>query len=220
MAKSGFSRSAIEETQHQIRKSRTKVWEKKKREVEFPGHRKVKASIERHMATVRENQTDDCLHCHNSNVYIPPTHWRHKGTGGPPPKPAPPLPGTPDVQAGENRGAQSSAMKGVPWGYVYIHTPLPNAQFFNLDAYAEDRKRDKDFIPDLLTDERTSTGQYTISCVVMQLTSILPMRAAYWANLTVITSIDWKARMFWVLLLSTINGHFKVYFKGYICMHN
>ena len=32
---------------------------------------------------------------------------------------------------------------------------------------------DEDFIPDLLTDEGPSTVQYTISCVVMQLTAIL-----------------------------------------------
>jgi len=46
----------------------------------------------------------------------------------------------------------------MPPGSGYIHTPLPNGRFFNLDAYAKDRKRDKDFIPDLLTDEVTSTG--------------------------------------------------------------
>jgi len=33
--------------------------------------------------------------------------------------------------------------------------------------------RDKDFIPDLLTDEHPLTGKYTISCVVMQLTAIV-----------------------------------------------
>jgi len=36
---------------------------------------------------------------------------------------------------------------------VYIHTPLPSAEFFNLDVYDKDRKRDKDLNPDLLTDE-------------------------------------------------------------------
>ena len=46
----------------------------------------------------------------------------------------------------------------MPPGYVYIHTPLPSALFFNDDAYAKDRKRDKDFDPDLRTDEETSTG--------------------------------------------------------------
>jgi len=41
---------------------------------------------------------------------------------------------------------------------MYLHAPLPNAQFFNLDAYAKDRKHDKDCISDLLTDEGTSTS--------------------------------------------------------------
>jgi len=63
-------------------------------------------------------------------------------------------------------------------GYVYIHTPLPSAQFLIHDAYPKDRMRDKDFDPDLLTDEETSTGLYTICCVVMQLTSILQTTAA------------------------------------------
>jgi len=38
--------------------------------------------------------------------------------------------------------------------------------------------RDKEFIPDLLTDKRLATGYYTISCVVIQLTAILQMIAA------------------------------------------
>jgi len=78
--------------------------------------------------------------------------------GTPPPGPATSPPGMPCVPPGGNQSAQNSEVKGVPPGYVYIHTPLPNAQFLNLDAYAKDCKRDKDFIPDLLTDEGTSTG--------------------------------------------------------------
>jgi len=50
---------------------------------------------------------------------------------------------------------------------------------FNLDAYAKDHKCDKDLNPDLVTNEGTSTGWYTICRVVLQLTSILPMIAAY-----------------------------------------
>jgi len=53
---------------------------------------------------------------------------------------------------------QLSEIEGVPPRYVYIHTPLPGAQFFNHNAYTKDRKREKDFDPDLLTDEETSTG--------------------------------------------------------------
>ena len=64
----------------------------------------------------------------------------------------------PLVPPGNNEVAHLSEIEGVPPGYVYIYTSLPSAQFFNLDAYAKDRKRDKDFHPDLLTDEETSTG--------------------------------------------------------------
>jgi len=42
MAKGGFSRAAIEETQHLIKKPCAEVQEEKKRGVEFPVHRKVK----------------------------------------------------------------------------------------------------------------------------------------------------------------------------------
>jgi len=44
------------------------------------------------------------------------------------------------------------------------------------------------------TDEETSSGEYTICCVVIQLTSILQTRAAYSANLKVEMSIERKTR--------------------------
>jgi len=50
----------------------------------------------------------------------------------------------------------------------------------------------------MLTDEGASTGMFAICCVVMQLTSILKTRAAYWAKLQVITTIDRKERDFGV----------------------
>ena len=53
---------------------------------------------------------------------------------------------------------QGSQIDSVPAGYAYLQAPVPNAHFFNLDAHAKDSKRDKDFIPDLRTDEGTSTG--------------------------------------------------------------
>ena len=59
---------------------------------------------------------------------------------------------------GDTVAAHISEIDHVPHGYVYIHTTLPTAQFFNHDAHAKDRKRDKDFYPDLLTDKGTSTG--------------------------------------------------------------
>jgi len=67
----------------------------------------------------------------------------------------------------------------LPAGYAYSHTSPPCAEFVTLDASAQDSQHDTDFDPDMLTDEGTSTGLYTICCVVMQLTSILKMRAAY-----------------------------------------
>jgi len=55
MAEGGFSRATMEETQHLIKKPRVEVREEQKQGVESPGHRKVKATIERHPARVYEN---------------------------------------------------------------------------------------------------------------------------------------------------------------------
>jgi len=54
IAKGGFSRAAIEETQHLIKKPHAEVREVMKWRVEFPGDGKVKAAIERHPAMVYE----------------------------------------------------------------------------------------------------------------------------------------------------------------------
>jgi len=120
----------------------------------------------RHPAMLREKQTDGCLPCQNGTALSPQTRWRRKGTGAPPPKQLrqltpDPMPHPPEmllVPPGNNEAAHLSEIKAVPPGYVYIHTPLPSAQCFNYYAYAKDRKSDKDFDPDLLTDEETSTG--------------------------------------------------------------
>jgi len=74
------------------------------------------------------------------------------------PEPTQQPPETPHVPTADNEAAHLCEIEGVPPGYAYIHTPLPGAQFFNHDAYAKDYKCDKDFDPDLLTDEETSTG--------------------------------------------------------------
>jgi len=60
MAKEGFSRAAIEETKYLIKKPRAKVREEKKQGVEFPGHKRVKATIQRNPAMLRQNQTSGC----------------------------------------------------------------------------------------------------------------------------------------------------------------
>jgi len=166
MAKRGFSRTAMVETQCLSKKPWAKVREEKKRGVEFPRHRNVKAAMERHPEMLRENQTDGCLPCHNGTGQNPQTRWRRKGTGAPPPEqliqltpdPMPHPPHAPLVPPVINDEAHISEIEGVPPGYMYIHTPFPSSKFLHLDAYAKDLKHDKDFDPDLLTDEGTSTG--------------------------------------------------------------
>jgi len=78
--------------------------------------------------------------------------------GEPPPRSVPLMPGTPPASPDRSARTQSSGTEGVPLGYIYIHIPLPRAQCFNLDLDANERMRDKDFIPDLLTDASPSTG--------------------------------------------------------------
>jgi len=126
MAKGGFSRTAIEEMQQLIKKPGAVVREEKKQGVEFAGHNKVKAAIERHAAMVRENQTDGCLPCPNGTAKNPQTRWRRKGTGAPPPRRVPPRPGLPPVPSDDN---ESSETVGMPPAYVYMHTLLPNVRF-------------------------------------------------------------------------------------------
>ena len=67
------------------------------------------------------------------------------------------LPGMPPGAPGNNEGAHTSEIEGVPPGYVYICTSLSGTEYFDLDAYAMVCKRDTDFNPNLLTDEWKST---------------------------------------------------------------
>jgi len=153
---------------------------------------------------LRQNHTSGCLLCHNSTIKNPQTCWRHNGWGAPPlkgrreptPEPTLPQPGMPPAPTSNNAGTQCSQIVNLPARYVYFHTSLPWAEFFNHDAAAQDSQHNTDFDPDTLTDKGTSTGWYTICCVVMQLTSILKIGAAYWANLQAMTSIDRKAPHF------------------------
>jgi hypothetical protein len=124
----------------------------------------------------------------------------------------------PPAPPGDSERNHSYVIEGAPPRYVYIHTLLPNSQFFTHDAYAKDCKYDNDFIPDLLTDHRPSTGWYIFCCEVMQIISILQMKATFWVNMTVKTRIKWREQDIWVLSLSTISRHFTVYYKGDLCV--
>jgi len=158
MAKEGYLRTAIEETKYRIRKPRAELREEKKRGVEFPGHTKVKAVIQRHPAMLRHNQVSGCLPCQNGTAKNPQTHWRRKGTGAPPParrrvrtpEPTPPPSGTPPAPTGNTSGVQPAEIVNLPAGYTYSHTAFPCAEDFKDD---EDTEHDTDFDPDMLTDD-------------------------------------------------------------------
>jgi hypothetical protein len=64
----------------------------------------------------------------------------------------------PPLAPGNNTGSQCYQTNSVPPGYVCLHAPLPGTQFVNLGAYAKKSKYDKDYYPDLLTDEGLSAG--------------------------------------------------------------
>jgi hypothetical protein len=157
MAKGGFSRPALEEMQQLISQPRPEVREQQMRGVQFPGHQKVKAEMERHLAMVYTNHKAGCLPCQNGTAKNPQTCWTRTGTATPPPDPAAPLPGTPSppgtppAPPGHAEGNESYEREGMPSSCVYMHSPFPNTQFFNHNAFAKDSKRDKDFIPDLLS---------------------------------------------------------------------
>jgi hypothetical protein len=179
MAKEGFSRAAIEETKYLIKKLRAEIREEKKRGVEFPEHKHVKAAIQRHPAMLRQNQKSGCLPCQNGTAKNTQTRWTRKGTNAPPParrrepipEPTASTPGTPPAPTGNTSGVQPAEIINLPAAYRYSHTALPSAEYFEDD---EDTKHDTDFVPDMLTDE----SSYTLCGVVMQLTFRLQTRAA------------------------------------------
>jgi hypothetical protein len=151
MAKEAISHAAIEETKYLILIPRAQVRAEMKLRVEFPGHNKVKALIQRHPAMLCHNQTSGCLACQNGTTSNPQTRWRHKGTGAPPPtrrrvkiaEPTPPPPVTPPAPIGNASGSQPADIVYFPAGYMYSHTTLPCAEFFEDD---EDTEHDSDFI--------------------------------------------------------------------------
>jgi hypothetical protein len=52
---------------------------------------------------------------------------------------------------GDAEGDESYEIEGMPSRCVYMHSPLPNTQFFHHNVFAKDSKCDKDFIPDVLS---------------------------------------------------------------------
>jgi len=151
IAKGVFSGAAIKETKQLIKQPRADVREEKKRAVKFSGHQKVKAALERLPAMVYTNHTAGCLPCQNGTAKNHVIRWRSKGTATPPPKLVAPLPGMPPAPAGDTEGNERYVIEGMPSRCVYMHSPLPNTQFFFHNAIAKDSKRDKDVIPDLLS---------------------------------------------------------------------
>ena len=93
----------------------------------------------------------------NGTAKNPQTLWRHKGTTAPAPELVAPLPerpplhGMPPAPPGDSDGNESYEIEGMPSKCEYLHSPLPNTQIFNHNAYAKDSKRDNKFIPNLLS---------------------------------------------------------------------
>lgn len=80
------------------------------------------------------------------------------------------LPGTPPAPPCDNEGTQTFQMDGVPLGYVHIYTLVSKFELFNRDVYGKNSKGSEEFIPELLTDEETTSEYYTICRIVIQLT--------------------------------------------------
>jgi len=158
MANECFSSTAIEDRKYLIKKPCAKVREEKKRGVEFPVHKRVKAVIQWHPAMLRQNQKSGGHSCPNGTAENPQPPWWHTGTGTPPParcreqtpELTPPLRGTPRAPTGHTSGAHPSQIDNLPVRYTYSHSALPCAECLNDD---EDTQYDPDFDPDILTDD-------------------------------------------------------------------
>jgi hypothetical protein len=66
----------MEKMQYLINNLHTKVQQERMWWAGFPGYRKVKDTIERHLAIVCENKTDSCLPCQNGTAHSWQTCWR------------------------------------------------------------------------------------------------------------------------------------------------
>jgi len=166
MAKRGFSRTKIEETEYLLNKPHAQVREEKKRGVKFPGHKMVKGAIEWYLAMLRQNHTPGYLPCPNGTAKNQQICWICNGIGALPhnrhrqqtPEPTPPLPRTPPASNNNTSGAQPLDIIKLSAGPAYSDTSLPCDGSFTIDTSAQDSEHDADFDPDMLPDERTSTG--------------------------------------------------------------
>jgi hypothetical protein len=70
----------------------------------------------------------------------------------------PPSPVKSHAPRGPIQGTQRSQTDNLPAPNADSYVPLPNTQHFNLDTLAKDSIHDKDFDPELLTDNRISCG--------------------------------------------------------------
>jgi len=227
MAKGGFSHAAIEETQLLIKNPQADALDEMNHRAQFHGHNNVHGAMVRHSAMLHECQSDGCLPWHNGTALNLQTRWMLNGTGTPAldwlrqstPELTPHPPGIPSLPPADNHEAQDSEIEGVPPGYLYICTALLCSRIGNRDEYTDNRKRDEDFSPDLLTDEGPATGLYTVRCVMMQLTTILKMTAAYCANLTVKMSNHGMQWNFWVYYYLQLADTLKSLLKDlFICI--
>jgi len=128
IAKGGFLRSAIRETQQMSKKPRAEVRDETKLGDEFSGHNKETAMIERHPAMLGQNHMARSLRYQNGTANYPQTQWRHTGTVAPPPdrhrQPSPvPTPAPPKMSPAptvNNSGVQGFQSVNLVAGYVYL----------------------------------------------------------------------------------------------------
>jgi hypothetical protein len=186
----------VEETKYLGKKPHVEVSQIKQWCVEFSTHKKVNAVIQRQPAMLWQNHKSLCILCQNGAWKIPQTLWRWKGPGAPwrsecrlwtaEPRSAPP--GMRNIPTSIAPGAQCSHTLNLAAGHMYAFTAVTWTGIFQHD---EDTKSNTMFAPQMLTDEWTYTGQYTMDCVVMQLASIWKTGAANWTILRWTISIDW-----------------------------
>jgi len=174
MANRGFSHATIELTQYLNKVPHIEVREEKQWGVEFPGHIKVNAGIERHPAILCLNHMPWCLPCQSGTGKNPRTRWRCTWTGAHPPnwhrqptpepnpeqtpQTTPSRPSTPLASTGNTSRAQCLEIINLLARYEYSQSSFPSAESFTLDTSTQDSEHNTDFDSDMLPDEGTSTG--------------------------------------------------------------